>query len=239
MGGVLGGAVNFLAFMPPNTKAAQASNQRIKVCPHLKVLRTMEGNNISCIYIPQMARPILHHPARPQPVFRDSITILFSHGNAETLGQHYDFLLSVAKHFDCSVFSYDYSGYGLSDGTPSEESCYHDINAAFHFLTNIQNIPRHQIVVWGRSLGGGPSTDLASRVRGLGGLVLQSAFSSAVRCRMPEMVAQSMADIDIFINQVQKLNFHIAVETSFYVFKISYAWNSACIQALFHASDFG
>ena len=50
--------------------------------------------------------------------------------------------------------------------------------------------------------GGGPSVDLASRERNLGGLVLQSAFASAVRCRMPELVAQTMSDIDIFVNQV-------------------------------------
>jgi len=35
-----------------------------------------------------------------------------------------------------SVLGYDYSGYGTSSGEPSEAVVYHDIDAAYDYLTN-------------------------------------------------------------------------------------------------------
>ena len=55
---------------------------------------------------------------------------------------------------------------------------YEDINAAFRWLTEHEKgprIPREQVVLFGRSLGSGPTVDLASRTRGLAGLAAFSA----------------------------------------------------------------
>ena len=106
-------------------------------------------------------------------------TILFSHGNAEDIGTATDFLKEL-ENAGFSVFIYDYRGYGTSEGKPSEENSYEDIEAAYNYLTQNLQIPPEKIIVHGRSLGGAVSIDLASR-KPCGGLIAESTFVSAFR----------------------------------------------------------
>ena len=61
-------------------------------------------------------------------------TILFSHGNAVDLGQMSSFYIGLGTRINCNIFSYDYSGYGVSTGKPSEKNLYADIDAAWQAL---------------------------------------------------------------------------------------------------------
>lgn len=61
-------------------------------------------------------------------------TVLFSHGNAVDLGQMSSFYIGLGTRINCNIFSYDYSGYGVSTGKPSEKNLYADIDAAWHAL---------------------------------------------------------------------------------------------------------
>jgi len=106
-------------------------------------------------------------------------TILFSHGNAEDLGLVDPFLREL-RDSGFSILAYDYHGYGHSQGKPSEQNAYLDIQAAFDYLVNDRGVPPEKILVHGRSLGGGPSVELASK-RKIGGLILESSFMSAAR----------------------------------------------------------
>ena len=106
-------------------------------------------------------------------------TILFSHGNAEDIGTIEPFILKL-KDEGFSVLSYDYRGYGTSEGSPSETNTYEDITAAYKYLVEAKNIPTNRIILHGRSLGGGVATDLAAR-EPVGGLILESTFTSASR----------------------------------------------------------
>ncbi|NET75141.1 alpha/beta hydrolase [Okeania sp. SIO1F9] len=106
-------------------------------------------------------------------------TILYSHGNAEDLGEILPRLRDL-RDIGFSIFSYDYQGYGTSQGNPSVKNAYQDINAAYEYLTQQLGIPTNQIIVYGRSVGGGPSVDLASR-QSVAGLVVESSFTTAFR----------------------------------------------------------
>lgn len=59
---------------------------------------------------------------------------MFSHGNAVDLGQMTSFFIGLGQRINCNIFSYDYSGYGMSTGKPSEKNLYADIDAAWHAL---------------------------------------------------------------------------------------------------------
>lgn len=61
-------------------------------------------------------------------------TVLFSHGNAVDLGQMSSFYVGLGTRISCNIFSYDYSGYGVSSGRPSEKNLYADIDAAWQAL---------------------------------------------------------------------------------------------------------
>lgn len=106
-------------------------------------------------------------------------TILFSHGNAEDLGDIRDFL-EIMQIKGYSVFAYDYQGYGTSSGRPSEKNTYKDIDAAYEYLVKQLNVSADRIIAHGRSVGGAVAIDLASR-RKLAGLIVESSFVSAFR----------------------------------------------------------
>lgn len=106
-------------------------------------------------------------------------TILYSHGNAEDIGHLLPFLEKL-RQIGFSVFAYDYHGYGTSKGSPSEQHCYHDIDAAYEYLIKEAGIPSENILALGRSLGGAMAVHLASQ-QTLGGLILESSFTTAFR----------------------------------------------------------
>ncbi|RMF53574.1 MAG: alpha/beta hydrolase [Bacteroidetes bacterium] len=103
-------------------------------------------------------------------------TLLFFHGVRGNLSWRLPFLTrwhSLGFH----VFAFDYRGFGKSTGTPSEAGLYRDARAAWHYLTHARGLAPSDIVVLGRSLGGGPATWLVERVRPRA-LVLEATFTS-------------------------------------------------------------
>ncbi|HUW61954.1 MAG TPA: prolyl oligopeptidase family serine peptidase, partial [Candidatus Bathyarchaeia archaeon] len=61
----------------------------------------------------------------------------------------------------------------------SEQRVYEDIRAMWRFLVEQKKVAPERIVIWGRSVGGGAASQLASEVEP-GAIVLESTFSSAV-----------------------------------------------------------
>ena len=107
-------------------------------------------------------------------------TILFSHGNAEDLGHILPVLRAIhAAGF--AVVAYDYRGYGRSaPARPGVRHAVADLDAAFRHTTGELGVAPGRVLLHGRSVGSGPTLDLAARER-VGGVVLESAFTSAYR----------------------------------------------------------
>jgi len=74
------------------------------------------------------------------------------------------------------VLLLDYRGYGRSEGSLSEEGTYLDAQAAWQWLRQ-RGFAAQNIIALGESLGGAVATELARR-EALGGLILQSTFTS-------------------------------------------------------------
>lgn len=72
-------------------------------------------------------------------------------------------------------------------GESSEANCYDDIDAAYNFLTEKMQMKPENIVLYGRSLGSGPSCYLAERLQKeniqIGGLILQVFTLSQIKLR--------------------------------------------------------
>ena len=90
------------------------------------------------------------------------MTILFTHGNAEDLGQVRGWMKVVSDSVGVNVMSYDYEGYGQNRGVCSEMNCNRDIERVWEWLTRVKGIEPHSIILMGRSIGTGPTTHLAS-----------------------------------------------------------------------------
>lgn len=132
--------------------------------------RTTRGNRIGCLFV------------RCSSTAR--FTILFSHGNAVDLGQMSSFYLGLGSRINCNIFSYDYSGYGVSAGKPSEKNLYADIDAAWHALRTRYGISPENIILYGQSIGTVPTVDLASRYE-VGAVILHSPLMSGMRVAFP------------------------------------------------------
>lgn len=113
---------------------------------------------------------------KPQARF----TLLFSHGNAEDLGLIIRYFREVSHMLQVSVFSYEYTGYGMSTGQPCEAAVYADVVAAYKYLRDQAKIPWTQIIPYGRSIGTAPSVHLAT-ITPVRGVVLQSPMISIYR----------------------------------------------------------
>ena len=106
---------------------------------------------------------------------RARYAILFCHGNGGNLTSRPGYYRAILET-GVSLLAFDYRGYGLSGGEPSEVGTYTDTATAYQWLRTRGFAPEH-ILVWGESLGGGIASQLAATER-VGGLVLQSSFTS-------------------------------------------------------------
>ncbi|CAF0843420.1 unnamed protein product [Brachionus calyciflorus] len=128
--------------------------------------RTERGHQIACLFV----------RCTPNPKY----TILFSHGNAVDIGQMSSFYYGLGSRLDCNIFTYDYSGYGASGGTPNEKNLYADIRAAWNALRCRFGISPSNIILYGQSIGTVPTVDLASKYD-CAGVILHAPLMSGMR----------------------------------------------------------
>lgn len=119
------------------------------------------------------------------PAWHATGALLYCHGNAGNLSHRIGNIIRLSTMLGQSVLIFDYPGYGKSDGSPSEEGCYAAARAAYDWLAETKQMPPEQIVLFGKSLGGGVATELALR-RPHRALVLVKTFTS-----IPNMARRS------------------------------------------------
>ncbi|XP_047311737.1 alpha/beta hydrolase domain-containing protein 17B-like [Impatiens glandulifera] len=133
-------------------------------------LRTRRGNEIVAVHI--------KHP-------KSLATLLYSHGNAADLGQMFELFVELSLRLRINLIGYDYSGYGRSTGKPTECNTYADIEAVYKCLKEQYGVKDEQLIVYGQSVGSGPTIDIASRTPNLRGVVLHSPILSGIRVLYP------------------------------------------------------
>lgn len=112
-------------------------------------------------------------------------TLLFSHGNAVDLGQMSSFFIGLGTRLKVNICSYDYSGYGVSEGKPSERNMYHDIDIAYYILRTRYNQNPENVILYGQSIGSVPTVDLASRYE-VAAVILHAPLMSGLRVACPD-----------------------------------------------------
>jgi predicted esterase len=146
-------------------------------------------------------------PACFLPYKGSDLCLLYSHGNATDLGQMMPYLELLRSSLKINVFSYEYQGYGISrpQVKATEARVCASIEAAVNYLTNEKKIPQNKIIVFGTSLGTGPTSYVASKESAnFRGVILQSPFTSVVRIKVN---TQKPVFFDMFqnINCVSKI----------------------------------
>lgn len=77
------------------------------------------------------------------------------------------------------------NGSVLYFGQPSEQNTYADIEAAYKCLVEMYGAKEEDIILYGQSVGSGPTTDLATRLPNLRAVVLHSPILSGLRVMYP------------------------------------------------------
>ncbi|KAI9121024.1 hypothetical protein K1719_008057 [Acacia pycnantha] len=181
MGAVTSSMAAKFAFFPPNPPSyslgvdevtGKQKMTGVALRENVDVLKlcTKRGNNIVAMYI--------RNPSA-------SLTMLYSHGNAADLGQMYELFSELSMHLRVNLMGYDYSGYGQSSGKPSEQNTYADIEAAYKCLLDKYGAREEDIILYGQSVGSGPTTDLATRLPNLRAVILHSPILSGLRVMYP------------------------------------------------------
>jgi len=89
--------------------------------------------------------------------------VVYFHGNAEDIGLAFDLLHSFGSQLNMHVLAVEYPGYGLyKSSRPDENKIREDAETVYSFLTVQMGIKESSIILFGRSMGTGPSTHLAS-----------------------------------------------------------------------------
>ncbi|RDX57722.1 Protein ABHD17C, partial [Mucuna pruriens] len=182
MGAVTSSMAAKFAFFPPDppsytvAEEAEGRTRMVEVATRENVdvlkVRTERGNNVVAMYI--------KNPTA-------SLTLLYSHGNAADLGQMYELFSELSLHLRVNLMGYDYSGYGQSSGKPSEQNTYADIEAVYKCLQEKYGAKEEDIVLYGQSVGSGPTIDLASRLPNLRAVILHSPILSGLRVMYPNI----------------------------------------------------
>jgi fermentation-respiration switch protein FrsA (DUF1100 family) len=84
----------------------------------------------------------------------------------------------------------EYRSYGTYKGNPTEDGINSDAETVFDFLTTEAHLKSTDIIVFGRSMGSGPATHLAS-IRSPASLLLMSPFKS-IRDLVGTLVAKPL-----------------------------------------------
>jgi len=139
------------------------------------------------------------------PAANDRPTILFFHGNAQSV---YEWALvrEDLASMDCGLLLVDYPGYGKCGGEPSEEALYAAGRAWLSWLA--EQVGPRKIILFGKSLGGGVVGEIA-QFHFVRGIILESPFRSIAHVAQqlfpmlptnPELTAERYATIEKLAN---------------------------------------
>jgi len=130
----------------------------------------------------------LHGWFVPAPGKKAKATVVFSHGNAGSIGHHLGFVMWFVDA-GYNVLTYDYRGFGQSGGKVDRRGMLDDVRAAFDYVSKRPDVNAQRLVSYGHSLGGAKSLAALAEapVKGLRAVITDAAFSSYLA------MAQTMA----------------------------------------------
>jgi len=109
--------------------------------------------------------------------------IMYFHGTADHMDFYWNrqkLLAHLGGKNKYGVLMIDYRGYGMSEGTPTEEGMYADGKAALDWLKN-KGLTDDRLIIYGFSLGTAAATELTASPQSLkpNKLILEAPFASS------------------------------------------------------------
>ena len=159
----MGSLISHIVFTPPKKRLDQDQDAEGDI-----ILTTSHGSQIQ-------VKSIINN--------EKYLYMLISHGNSEDVYSVYEWATNILSNYiNVNVIMYEYTGYGANQNNfrCTEKYCYNDIDTVYNYMISVLKVPPNRIVLFGRSLGTGPSVYLAAKHR-VAGLILNSGFLSIYR----------------------------------------------------------
>lgn len=125
-------------------------------------------------------------------------TVIHCHGNAQNMTAHFSFVDWLPRQ-GYNVFTFDYRGYGLSEGEADRAGVFADTLAAIEHVRNRPDVDPRRIVVLGQSLGGanalaalGENTNAAASVRAVASDSSFYSYRAIVRDKIRQVPVLSL-----------------------------------------------
>lgn len=152
---------NRLVFPAPPPGYRDAEDTLKHTCP-------ITGDRITLLHLPQPDAAYL---------------VFYHHGNGEDLMGIRE-RLQVLHEAGFAVLAWDYPGYGTSEGRATEKRVLELAGQLWETIPEQFGYAHDRVILYGRSVGGGPATWLASRGNPAG-LILEGTFTSIFRVGLP------------------------------------------------------
>jgi len=147
-------------------KQESGNNKFLFRPPHMQPEKRIKGLNVKGINIVLI---------NPKVQIGDKKCIIFCHGTGSDVDSDYDFFKSVSDSEGNSIMLFDYPGYGLSEGRPSESKCVESLRIVIdHAKTFFEE---NKIILVGSSLGTGVVIKYISEHQWVTPVVLISPFT--------------------------------------------------------------
>lgn len=103
-------------------------------------------------------------------------TVVFFHGNGETVADYIDFLPPILDQMGLNCFLAEYRGYGMSSGRPALTAMLADVERIVEALGQ----PLQQLILFGRSIGSIYAIHGAYRFPMISGLIIESGVADVL-----------------------------------------------------------
>ncbi|TKR58854.1 hypothetical protein L596_030243 [Steinernema carpocapsae] len=147
--------------------------------------------------------------ARSTALFmRSPKILLFAQPNSSDIGSCMmtdPNLVDICDFLNCDMFGFDYSGFGMSEGRPTESTVYRDIESAFAYVCQTFGYTPEDVIPLGFSMGTATSIHLASTVPEIKAMILIAPFTSVLRVVVRSPTLERTPGIDKF-RSVEKVD---------------------------------
>lgn len=130
--------------------------------------KSANGNNLNGWFFKPKNKPVIG-------------TVLHFHGNAANISYQYQFSDSLIQA-GFQVLTFDYQGFGKSEGKESQEHVLEDGISALYYIKAREDVKNTKLILFGQSLGGHLSCVVAAREQKLiDALIVEGAFTGHER----------------------------------------------------------
>ena len=130
--------------------------------------------------------------------------IIYSQGNATDIGISIEYMRDLSRIVRANILIYDYEGYGAHEGTPSEKTCFDTLRIVFDYARTRLEWDESSIVLLGRSMGSGPSIQIALERPAIASVILISPIRSVLGV-VSEFLENSTYDVFVNVKKIGRL----------------------------------